>query len=84
MPFFVIFEKAAKFEIVVCCKLKVTLYGSIRVAFQDGKRLSLIIYDQRFLSTILETGKKSNRKTLNMLNKRGLNVATFFLVSQQK
>ena len=24
---FVIFEKAAKFEIVVCCKLKVALYG---------------------------------------------------------
>ena len=24
---FVIFEKAAKFEIVVCCKLQVTLYG---------------------------------------------------------
>ena len=24
---FVIFEKAAKFEIVVCCKLKVVLYG---------------------------------------------------------
>ena len=24
---FVIFEKAAKFEIVVCCKLSVTLYG---------------------------------------------------------
>ena len=26
---FVIFEKAAKFEIVVCCKLKVALYGLI-------------------------------------------------------
>ena len=24
---FVIFEKAAKFEIVVCCNLKVALYG---------------------------------------------------------
>ena len=24
---FVIFEKAAKFEIVVCCKLSVALYG---------------------------------------------------------
>ena len=27
---FVIFEKAAKFEIVVCCKLKVALYGLIK------------------------------------------------------
>ena len=26
---FVIFEKAAKFEIVVCCKLYVALYGCI-------------------------------------------------------
>ena len=27
LDLFVIFEKAAKFEIVVCCKLKVTLHG---------------------------------------------------------
>ena len=27
--FFIIFEKAAKFEIVVCCKLEVVLYGLI-------------------------------------------------------
>ena len=26
---FIIFEKAAKFEIVVCCKLEVVLYGLI-------------------------------------------------------
>ena len=26
---FVIIEKAAKFEIVICCKLKVALYGLI-------------------------------------------------------
>ena len=29
---FVIFDNAAKFEIVVCCKLEVALYGLILVA----------------------------------------------------
>ena len=31
---FVIFEKAAKFEIVICCKLKVALYG-LRLKIYD-------------------------------------------------
>ena len=30
---FVIFDKAAKFEIVVCCKLSVSLYGLKFIAF---------------------------------------------------
>ena len=33
---FVIFEKAAKFEIVFCCKLKVALLGLIRAYISDS------------------------------------------------
>ena len=32
---FIIFEKAAKFEIVVCCKLEVVLYGLITPKFSQ-------------------------------------------------
>ena len=32
MPYLLFFEKAAKFEIVICCKLKVALYGLRKLA----------------------------------------------------
>ena len=38
---FVIFEKVAKFEIVVCCELKVVLYG-LNVRFL-GRMLEMIL-----------------------------------------
>ena len=34
--FFIIFEKAAKFEIVVCCKLWVAFYGLISLSYIMG------------------------------------------------
>ena len=34
---FVIFEKAAKFEIVVCCKLLVVLYGLKKLCYEGDE-----------------------------------------------
>ena len=47
---FVIFEKAAKFEIVVCCKLYVALYGlTILIIFSKILKLNLFSLQRQFL-----------------------------------